>query len=123
MASNSTKSFLADAGYGEQELDTNSALMELDKGLRSGKLGEQCEAVVCFPRFFQKYPFPILINSAFLKLADVFRVGNNFLRLSHYGHKKEARQENPGQKSTISLNAAILALGTNNLDVQSRDLI
>uniref|UniRef100_A0A8C2REB6 Integrator complex subunit 7 N-terminal domain-containing protein n=1 Tax=Capra hircus TaxID=9925 RepID=A0A8C2REB6_CAPHI len=75
MASNSTKSFLADAGYGEQELDANSALMELDKGLRSGKLGEQCEAVVRFPRLFQKYPFPILINSAFLKLADVFRVG------------------------------------------------
>lgn len=44
-------------------------------GLRSGKLGEQCEAVVRFPRLFQKYPFPILINSAFLKLADVFRVG------------------------------------------------
>ncbi|NWT65846.1 INT7 protein, partial [Prunella himalayana] len=77
----SGKSFLADAGYGEQELDANSALMELDKGLRSGKLGEQCEAVVRFPRLFQKYPFPILINSAFLKLADVFRVGNNFLRL------------------------------------------
>ncbi|XP_039423890.1 integrator complex subunit 7 [Corvus cornix cornix] len=75
------QSFLADAGYGEQELDANSALMELDKGLRSGKLGEQCEAVVRFPRLFQKYPFPILINSAFLKLADVFRVGNNFLRL------------------------------------------
>ncbi|XP_001510160.1 integrator complex subunit 7 [Ornithorhynchus anatinus] len=81
MASGSAKSFLADAGYGEQELDANSALMELDKGLRSGKLGEQCEAVVRFPRLFQKYPFPILINSAFLKLADVFRVGNNFLRL------------------------------------------
>ncbi|KAM4043644.1 LOW QUALITY PROTEIN: integrator complex subunit 7 [Anomaloglossus baeobatrachus] len=77
----SARSFLADAGYGEQELDANSALMELDKGLRSGKLGEQCEAVVRFPRLFQKYPFPILINSAFLKLADVFRVGNNFLRL------------------------------------------
>lgn len=28
----SGKSFLADAGYGEQELDANSALMELDKG-------------------------------------------------------------------------------------------
>uniref|UniRef100_A0A2K6QQZ0 Integrator complex subunit 7 n=1 Tax=Rhinopithecus roxellana TaxID=61622 RepID=A0A2K6QQZ0_RHIRO len=81
MASNSTKSFLADAGYGEQELDANSALMELDKGLRSGKLGEQCEAVVRFPRLFQKYPFPILINSAFLKLADVFRVGHGFLKL------------------------------------------
>lgn len=38
MASNSTKSFLADAGYGEQELDANSALMELDKGRgRSGR--------------------------------------------------------------------------------------
>ncbi|KYO43640.1 integrator complex subunit 7 isoform C [Alligator mississippiensis] len=81
MAAGAAKSFLADAGYGEQELDANSALMELDKGLRSGKLGEQCEAVVRFPRLFQKYPFPILINSAFLKLADVFRVGNNFLRL------------------------------------------
>ena len=44
-------------------------------------------------------------------------------RVAHYGHKKEARQENPGQKSTISLNASVLALGTNNLDVHSRDLI
>lgn len=38
MASNSTKSFLADAGYGEQELDANSALMELDKGIRKSGL-------------------------------------------------------------------------------------
>lgn len=45
------------------------------KGLRSCKLGEQCEAVVLFPKLFQKYPFPILINSAFLKLADIFRLG------------------------------------------------
>uniref|UniRef100_A0A4X1TUD6 Integrator complex subunit 7 N-terminal domain-containing protein n=1 Tax=Sus scrofa TaxID=9823 RepID=A0A4X1TUD6_PIG len=52
-----------------------SSLCALSVGLRSGKLGEQCEAVVRFPRLFQKYPFPILINSAFLKLADVFRVG------------------------------------------------
>lgn len=44
-------------------------------GLRSGKIGEQCEAVVLFPKLFQKYPFPILINSAFLKLADIFRLG------------------------------------------------
>ena len=44
-------------------------------------------------------------------------------RVDYYGHKKEARQENPGQKSTISFNAATLALGTNNLDVHSRDLI
>ena len=42
MASNSTKSFLADAGYGEQELDANSALMELDKGIgKSGLSGSR----------------------------------------------------------------------------------
>lgn len=44
-------------------------------GLRSNKAGEQCEAIVRFPRLFEKYPFPILINSAFLKLGDVFRNG------------------------------------------------
>lgn len=73
-------SFSSDVGYGEQEHDANSALLDLDKGLHSNKVGEQCEAIVRFPRLFEKYPFPILINSAFLKLADVFRDGNNFLR-------------------------------------------
>ncbi|XP_070576855.1 integrator complex subunit 7-like [Ptychodera flava] len=67
--------------YGEPEQDANTALMELDKGLRSAKVGEQCEAIVRFPRLFEKYPFPILINSAFLKLSEVFRLGSNFLRL------------------------------------------
>ncbi|XP_068683543.1 integrator complex subunit 7-like isoform X2 [Montipora foliosa] len=61
--------------------DANTALAELDKGLRSSKVGEQCEAIVRLPGLFEKYPFPILINSALLKLADVFRVGSNFLRL------------------------------------------
>ncbi|CAL1526762.1 unnamed protein product [Lymnaea stagnalis] len=65
----------------EQEQDANSALTELDKALRSGQIGIQCEAVVKFPRLFEKYPFPILINSAMLKIADVFRGGNNFIRL------------------------------------------
>ena len=49
--------------------------------LRSGKLGEQCEAVVLFPKLFHKYPFPILINSGMLKLAELFRQGGNFLKL------------------------------------------
>lgn len=44
-------------------------------------MGDQCEAIVRFPSLFERYPFPILINSAFLKLADVFRTGSNFLRL------------------------------------------
>ncbi|XP_011314620.1 integrator complex subunit 7 [Fopius arisanus] len=68
-------------GSGEPEQDANSALIELDKGLRSKNTGERCEAIVRFPRLFEKYPFPILINSALLKLADVFRLGSNFLRV------------------------------------------
>ncbi|XP_008551700.1 integrator complex subunit 7 [Microplitis demolitor] len=70
-----------DTVAGEPEQDANSALIELDKGLRSKNTGERCEAIVRFPRLFEKYPFPILINSALLKLADVFRLGSNFLRV------------------------------------------
>ncbi|XP_066599830.1 integrator complex subunit 7 [Prorops nasuta] len=70
-----------DIGLGEPEQDANTALIELDKGLRSTKIGEQCEAIVRFPRLFEKYPFPILINSSLLKLAEVFRMGTNFLRV------------------------------------------
>ena len=44
-------------------------------GLRSPKIGIQCESVVRFPSLFEKYPFPILINTAFLRLADIFRNG------------------------------------------------
>ena len=40
---------------------------------RNPRIGEQSEAIVRFPSLFAKYPFPILINSALLKLADVFR--------------------------------------------------
>nr|CAB3256489.1 integrator complex subunit 7-like [Phallusia mammillata] len=65
----------------EHQQDANSALIELDKGLRASKVGEQCEAIVRFPSLFARFPFPILINSAFLKLADTFRTGNNFIRL------------------------------------------
>lgn len=99
-------STFGDVALGEPEQDANSALTELDKGnisilvfflsfqfhiisksffcvaaLRLGRVGEQCEAIVRFPRLFEKYPFPILINSSFLKLGDIFRMGNNFLRL------------------------------------------
>ncbi|KAL5009066.1 hypothetical protein ScPMuIL_014647 [Solemya velum] len=85
MAASMFKTFSAnfqhESATVEQEQDANSALTELDKGLRSVKNGVQCESVVRFPRLFEKYPFPILINSAFLRLADVFRAGNNFIRL------------------------------------------
>uniref|UniRef100_T1J6J8 Integrator complex subunit 7 n=1 Tax=Strigamia maritima TaxID=126957 RepID=T1J6J8_STRMM len=82
MASISARlTVIGENGYGEPEQDANSALTELDKGIRSNKIGDQSEAIVRFPRLFEKYPFPILINSACLKLAELFRTGNNFLRL------------------------------------------
>lgn len=65
----------------ETDQDANSVLIELDKGLRSTKTGEQCEAIIRFPKLFEKYPFPILINSSFLKLAEFFRIGSNLSRL------------------------------------------
>lgn len=87
----------------ETDQDATSLLTELDKGnlqsinwfndrrliscftflsgLRSAKIGEQCEAIVRYPKIFEKYPFPILINSSFLKLAEFFRMGSNLLRL------------------------------------------
>lgn len=34
MSLSAARSFLSEAAYGEQELDANSALMELDKGAR-----------------------------------------------------------------------------------------
>ena len=56
--------------------------MNLKLGLRASKVGEQCEAIVKFPALFERFPFPILINSAFLKLSDVFRMGyvSNLMR-------------------------------------------
>ncbi len=38
-------------------------------------MGEQCEAIVKFPVLIERFPFPVVINSAFLKIADVFRTG------------------------------------------------
>ncbi|KAF2367660.1 Armadillo-type fold [Trinorchestia longiramus] len=73
-----------DTGIGEYDQDPNSALQELDRGLKSSNVGEQCEAISRFPSLFEKYPFPILFNSAMLKLADVFRqetAGSNFVRV------------------------------------------
>lgn len=62
-------------------ISLTNAYVLFRSGLRSTKLGEQCEAIVRFPKIFEKYPFPILINSSFLKLAEFFRVGSNLLRL------------------------------------------
>lgn len=67
--------------FDPSSMDANAAHVELTNSLLCGRLGEQCEAIVRFPRLFERYPFPILINSALLKLADVFRQHSNFVKL------------------------------------------
>jgi integrator complex subunit 7 len=48
-------------------------LVELDSGLRSNKIGEQCEAIVLLGRLLKEIPDAVVINTALLKLADLFR--------------------------------------------------
>ncbi|VDK31812.1 unnamed protein product [Taenia asiatica] len=55
--------------------DVSIQIMEINKGLSSTILGEQCKAVSEFPRFFERYPFPIVINSLFLKITELFCSG------------------------------------------------
>lgn len=55
-------------------------LMELDRGLRSPRTSDQCEAIFFFARLISTYPWPIIVNTAALKLADLFRNSNNFVR-------------------------------------------
>mmetsp|Transcript_1879 Transcript_1879/g.2861 ORF Transcript_1879/g.2861 Transcript_1879/m.2861 type:complete len:588 (+) Transcript_1879:42-1805(+) len=57
------------------------ALIELERQLRSQKLSEQCEAIVLFGRLVNQQPVPVIVNTALLKLADVFRNSNNLVRL------------------------------------------
>ncbi|XP_065192843.1 integrator complex subunit 7-like [Sycon ciliatum] len=56
-------------------------IVELDSKLRCGRLGSQCEAIVGLPAIFDSHPFPTLVNAVFLKMAEFFRTGSNFLRL------------------------------------------
>jgi integrator complex subunit 7 len=61
-------------------VDPMKILTELDRGLRSPRIGDQCEAIVFFAKLISSYPFPLVVNAAFLKLADLFRVSHNFVR-------------------------------------------
>ncbi|VDN13420.1 unnamed protein product [Dibothriocephalus latus] len=55
--------------------------MELNKGLSSTNLGEQCKAIAEFPTLILKYPFPMVINSIFLKISELFREGSFAIQL------------------------------------------
>lgn len=61
--------------------DANSLLVELDRGLQSQNIGDQSESVARFTNLFQRYPLPIVIDSACLKLSEAFKFCSNFIRL------------------------------------------
>ena len=58
--------------FEERDKDPSRILVELDKGLRSSSIGEQCESILFFTKLLSLYPFPSIITTAFLKLADLY---------------------------------------------------
>lgn len=64
--------------FEERDKDPSRILVELDKGLRSGNVGEQCESILFFAKLLSRYPFPSIVTTAFLKLADLYH-GTRFL--------------------------------------------
>jgi integrator complex subunit 7 len=58
--------------FEDKEKDPSKILAELDKGLRSVQVGEQCESILFFGKLLNRYPFPSIVNSSLLKLADLF---------------------------------------------------
>jgi hypothetical protein len=51
----------------------NVDITQLDKGLHSSDIGKQCEAIVQMGNWMKEYPFPHIVNTILLKLADVFQ--------------------------------------------------
>eukprot|EP00658_Telonema_sp_P-2_P073800 TRINITY_DN62924_c0_g1_i1.p1 TRINITY_DN62924_c0_g1~~TRINITY_DN62924_c0_g1_i1.p1 ORF type:complete len:245 (-),score=73.73 TRINITY_DN62924_c0_g1_i1:79-813(-) len=62
-------------------LDPSTAMMELDRGLRSSRIQDQCESVFWLGRVMEAHPTPVVVNTVVLKLVVLFRsTSNNFIR-------------------------------------------
>ncbi|KAJ1828713.1 hypothetical protein LPJ56_000938 [Coemansia sp. RSA 2599] len=55
-------------------------MFKLESECRTQVPATQVHAVGQFPKLFDQFPFPTLVNSAFLKLGDLFRGSSNTLR-------------------------------------------
>ncbi|KAJ2600663.1 hypothetical protein H4R99_003256 [Coemansia sp. RSA 1722] len=55
-------------------------MFKLESECRTQIPATQVHAVGQFPKLFDQFPFPTLVNSAFLKLGDLFRSSSNTLR-------------------------------------------
>ncbi len=61
------------------DLNLNALWVDLDKGLLSENIGQQCESIVKLTELFDRFPLPVFVNSGFLRLAKVFQ--NGFVEL------------------------------------------
>lgn len=60
-----TKNNASDEGF--------KRLSELETEYRTQRLADQLHAIASYPHLFDEFPYPVLINSAILKIADYFR--------------------------------------------------
>jgi hypothetical protein len=64
--------------------DGSKRLGELNQGLHSRSREEKFKALIQFPIFFDRYPFPTTVNTAVIRLSELFREGDNVLRFYVY---------------------------------------
>ncbi|KFH73076.1 hypothetical protein MVEG_00301 [Podila verticillata NRRL 6337] len=55
-------------------------LMEIETKYRTHRSADQLHAIALFPKLFDDFPVPVIINAAILKLADYYRNSNNIQR-------------------------------------------
>ncbi|KAF9304008.1 hypothetical protein BGZ74_002576 [Mortierella antarctica] len=48
-------------------------LMEIETKYRTHRSADQLHAIALFPKLFDDFPVPVIINAAILKLADYYR--------------------------------------------------
>ena len=74
-------------------MDPASALLELDRGLRSVRIQDQCESVIWMGRLMTMHPAPVIVNSVVIKLAELFRTTtNNFIRHCIFRTVRQCRE-------------------------------
>ncbi|KYQ92855.1 armadillo-like helical domain-containing protein [Tieghemostelium lacteum] len=61
----------------DEEKECVSIMLEIDKGIRSGNLGDQVESILFYGHLIKHHPTSMVINSVIFKLSDIFRNTNN----------------------------------------------
>lgn len=66
--------------------DSSSILVDVDRALRTGNIGAQCEAIIQCSRLLLSSSDPLVVNATLLKLADHFRARFAIFMLVHESH-------------------------------------